>query len=285
MLLFITKINSIIQYYFYFFYVYLAYYLGLLDTKRPPSILDKDNEYTAPLKAKFLQTFTETNIDYNENVDAIFYDKKKLGEYMMESNTELERIWKTRILMEITPRGNIVMFYDAFKMGFSYFCDQKTISYDLLNAAAMKYVRLYRCRDFFIDESILPEDSTSPLIKIHFTEDAKKNKNQTTAFAHMKNYGKENPNAKQSYQTRSTIYGIKTVAIPAKPVNSKEQMMNKFLYLGKMNNYKCLQSVPKKRKVLANFTSPLLESIIMDSGVQREALSYKDFKAAAISKN
>jgi hypothetical protein len=48
--------------------------------------------------------------------------------------------------------------------------------------------------------------------------------------------------------------------------------------LGKISNFKVLQSVPKKRKVLAKFTSPLLEGIKLDAGVQRETMSFKDFK-------
>jgi hypothetical protein len=63
---------------------------------------------------------------------------------MTESNTELEKMWRTRILFENTPRGNVIMFYDPYKLGFSFYCDQKIISYDILNAIATKYVRMFR---------------------------------------------------------------------------------------------------------------------------------------------
>jgi hypothetical protein len=45
-----------------------------------------------------------------------------------------------------------------------------------------------------------------------------------------------------------------------------------------MNNFKILQTLPKKRKVLARFISPLLEGIKTDANVQRERVSYIEFK-------
>ena len=191
---------------------------------------------------------------------------------MQSTNTELEKIWKTRILFEHTPRGNIMMFYDAYKMGFSFYSDEKTISYDILNAAASKYVSMYRCRDFFIDESITP--LSSPFIKLYFVDEPKKQVNNAAkdTFARMK---RENPNAKA---LPPNIKSNEKANEKANEKKEQEKMKNKFLYLGKMQNSQWTQPLPKKRKVLAKFTSPLLESIKMDAGVQRETLSYKDFK-------
>jgi hypothetical protein len=100
------------------------------------------------------------------------------------------------------------MYYDAYKMGFAYFCDQKVISYDVLNAVAMKYVKIYRCRDFFMDESIVPKENTSKLISVHYSEVNKPtiNNNKPTVettkntFAKFRDYSKENPNTKNPLQ-------------------------------------------------------------------------------------
>jgi hypothetical protein len=149
-------------------------------------------------------------------------------------------------------------------MGFSFYSDEKTISYDILNAIAMKYVSLYRCRDFFVDESYVPKEQISPFIKLYLTEEPKKYSTTTgiNPFAKMR---KENPNAK-------------TQIVKQTEEKEREKMQNKFLYLGKMGNAMFLQPISKKRKVLAKFTSPLIESIKLDAGVQRETMSYKDFK-------
>jgi hypothetical protein len=80
---------------------------------------------------------------------------------VQEENNELEKTWRRRILFENTPRGNIMMYYDAFKQAFAYSSDQQ-IPYPILNACAMKYVRIYRCLDFFLDSNTLPNDRVSP---------------------------------------------------------------------------------------------------------------------------
>jgi hypothetical protein len=183
---------------------------------------------------------------------------------MTESNNVLEKKWRTSIIFENTPRGNVIMYYDAYKLGFSFFSDQKVISYDVLNAIAMKYVLIYRCRDFFIDESIVPKKYTSPLLKTHFLEDIKQmyTKETKNTFAKLRDYGKENPNSK-----------IKLITNP-----EEEKRKNTFIYLGKLNNFQVLQKQPKTKKVLARFSSPLLDALDKNANIQREVFSYKQFK-------
>ena len=88
-------------------------------------------------------------IDLKNFVDCkIFYNKKEYKQAIKEENNDLEKKWKSNILYKNTPRGNILMYYDAFKLGFVYTCDT-SVSYDILNALAMKYVTEFRCLDFF----------------------------------------------------------------------------------------------------------------------------------------
>lgn len=271
------------QWLYYMLYIWwrTLYLLGLYKPVKQKTFKDENDAYTDPFKIQFLDTF-DSNIDYNTNIESIFYNKAEFNEYVTNSKNELEKVWCTRILWENTPRGNVMMYYDAYKMGFAYFCDQKVISYDVLNAVAMKYVKIYRCRDFFMDESIVSKENISKLISVHYSEENIQTKsskpNATTesnkpiinsTFAKFRDYSKENPNSKnqniQSGQTKQTI-------------QEPEQKKNTFIYLGKMNNFEVLQRLPKARKILAKFTSPLLDSIEKDSGIQREAFSYKQFK-------
>ena len=276
--------------YIYYYVVYSFFRMGFImgffiqDKNKKESFLDLDSKYILPLKTKFLTTFENQTILYNENIDPIFYDKKEFSSCVSEANNCLETSWKTKMLFENTPRGNIIMFYDAYKLGFSFYSDQNVISYDILNAAAMKYVSIFRCRDFFIDESITP--TSSPFIKLHFTEEPKKeiSKSDKSAFVKLQNYSKENPIKKHPKNTPPSI--LANLFSFEKPIekqkmvqpNEPEKMKNKFLYLGKINNFKIIQMAPKKRKVLAKFTSPLLDNIQLDSNIQRERISYSDFK-------
>ena len=249
------NINFKYFYYWILWHIFrCAYLMGLYKPAiRQKSFLDENFEYIEPLKTRFLETFNKVQINFNENIDRLFYDKAKFTNYMSESNTSLEKSWKTKIMMENTPRGNIIMFYDSYKLGFSFYCDQKVISYDILNASAMKYVTMFRCRHFFLDELFVPEEHKSPLIDIHFSPDTK-------------------PNAVLKKQKE----GISRWAIPKKPETTDEKepekMKNKFIYLGKISNYNIIQPQPKPRKVLAKFISPVLESL----GGQK--IGYKDYK-------
>ena len=276
-----------IYYSIFIFFTRIAFSLGIYDRPKIESFLDNDHKYILPIKTKFLRQFENpSSIDFNENIDEIFYDKKAFAAYMMNINTPLEKQWRTRILFESTPRGNIIMFYDAFKLGFSFYCDQKTISYDILNAAAMKYATLFRCRHFFIDEMIVPKEQCSPMIKLYFTDEPSKTKEaDKSAFAKLRNYSKKKGLSSPIPMTdnASMLSSIFKMNIPKMPeqdnTNEPEKMKNKFVYLGKIHNFKMTQYAPKKHKVLAKFTSPLLENIKLESSnLQRECMSYIDFK-------
>jgi hypothetical protein len=242
--------------------LYLSGFYKPLQIPKIKTFIEENSEYITPLKTKFLKSFSKEKLDFNENINPIFYSKKELNEYLQDSHNKLEKIWKTRILFENTPRGNVIMFYDPYKLGFSFYCDQKVISYGVLNAVAMKYVLTYRCRDFFMDESVVPVENLSKLIEIHFSEE-KKNKvsDVKKTFAKLRDYSKENPNSKMK-----------------QPQTFIESHKNTFIYLGKTNNFRITQSFPKPKKVLAKFTSPLLDSLEKNAGVQREQMSYKQFK-------
>lgn len=235
--------------------------------------LDKDMKYIEPLKTRFVSDISGTNT----NIVPVFYNKKEFSEIVASAENPLEKEWRTRILFENTPRGNVIMYFDAYKLGFSYFCDQSVVSYDILNAMAMKYVTVFNCRDFFMDETYC----CSPLIKVHLLEEPKKPVDLSggkvvigagttkSPFAKLRNYAKETKDTEKNTDNDKDKSKGK----------EKEKNKNKFLYLGKINNFKILQGLPKKLKVLARFTSPLLEGIKTDAlDVQRERVSYSEFK-------
>jgi hypothetical protein len=75
------------------------------------------------------------------------------GETNMES--EEEKKWKRRVMIVNVPMiGNIVMYYDIFRLSFAYYSDTKGIHYNILNACAMRYVGMFHCMDLFMDELV-----------------------------------------------------------------------------------------------------------------------------------
>jgi hypothetical protein len=139
---------------------------------------------------------------YNSNIENIFYDKEKYFDIINNKNNEIEKIWRTRILIESTPRGNIIMFYDPYKLGFSYYSDTNGIPYSILNAVAMKYIYTFRCLNFFVDNKLtynFLDKFESPLISLYFTEETKTKKlpnfdNKNSPFVKYKNQTQTKPN-------------------------------------------------------------------------------------------
>jgi hypothetical protein len=240
----------------------------------------------------FLKTFTDTNKDllqWNLNINYIFYAKSQYQEMIKDTKNPLEQQWKTRILFENTPRGSVIMYYDPFKLGFSYYSDN-AMPYNILNAIAMKYVINFRCRDFFIDEQVLPENTPLPILKLlqedkptndkpENSEKPKEDENikqrlRNAPFAKFKNYNKIS-NKVQENQNKGEKKDEKDTTEKKEPEKPKER--NRFISLGKTHNFKILQSIPKK-KAMAAFKSTLANSLFDNSSVQKEVFNYRDFK-------
>lgn len=234
---------------------------------------------------RFLKTYDTTDM-YNENIDKCFYDKEALIKILVDANNRLEVEWKRRLLYESTPRGNLIMYYDPYKLGFVYYSDISVISITILNMVAMKYCLTYRCRDFFVDNEITPHDKHSVLIPIHYIEQPKKqnndeNKNKTSivdtsAFAKFKKYNKQTEKANETNKTKTDLASNTVVQKP------KDVCRNRFIYMGKMINMQFLQPIKKYTNKLNGFSSSHLTNLEGETQLQKTVLSYKDFK---INKN
>ena len=271
----------------HYIYINRAKIQSLLDKlwngeKKSIEILKSDIEQYIELHSgRFLKTYESTNT-YNDNIDSCFYEKDKLKEILKPKDNDLEIEWKRRILYESTPRGNIMMYYDPYKLGFVYYCDTNTISHSILNVAAMKYCLAYRCRDFFVDNEITPFESPSALIPIHYIEPPKKKDKQNktsinnAVFAKLKDYSKKTeskptnkPNDKDKNNDEKEV---------VKKIKENDKCKNRFIYMGKMYNMSVLQPIKKPANKVNGFSSQYLEDFKGETEVQERALSYNDYK-------
>lgn len=263
--------NTLRQIFFYMYirilYIYYRLRNLIIPPPPPPIVLDPVEEYTKPRKQKLLLTY-ESGVNMNANINQDIYDRKKLSELLKEESNELERLWKTRLLYETTPRGPVIMYYDIFKQGFAYYSDQSGIPYSILNAVAMKYVVTFFCRDLFFDEITITTEKLSPLVKV-FNEEEKKAKPKTIQeksdqpFAKLRNYKTEQPNNKTGNKEKDDANEKEKDAEKEK---ERPKLKNKFISLGKMYNFSIVQKVPKNKKLPNKPTS--FDGIF----------SYKDFK-------
>ena len=282
---------------FFFYYIYHHYYSKVVETE---AIIDPMVEYINKNKNAFLKTY-EKDKNMSENIEPLFYNKKDYTAFMKTDKNEIELAWKTRILHENTPKGPIVMFYDAYKQAFTYYTDQTSMPITVLNAVAMKYVTRFMCRDFYYDEQTLKikkektkkdkiekEDDEeeeeeeeefilntylSPLIKIHNekeeTDETKKLKNllNTAPFARLKSNKMVNDDKSNNDKSNNDKKKKKT----------KEINANKFVSLGKMYNFNILQNKTPQtdRNKNTNYDDMFNTS---KARIISTKMSYKDFK-------
>jgi len=147
-------------------------------------------------------------------------------------------------LRETTPRGDIIMYYDAETKSFNYYSNSKNIPYSTLDAVARKYVCLHKYPSIYIDirdevqkgrEKCLKQDkdNKSKLAKLAKLEGNKgKSGNEILSsakkslFAAFKNYktGRNMPKSLHNYDGKKEIVIMK-------------DNINKFVYKGTLDQY------------------------------------------------
>ena len=195
-------------------------------------------QYLEDRKKMFLQLWEDSYA--NRNVDDFFYDHEQYQKALLNV-TETEKKWKSRILYDTTPSGNVIMYYDIYKHGFAYASDH-TIPYHILCGCAMKYCKLFMCRDFFRDNLYTKDEELSPFTKMDLEEEKREKRKQKAkrnklnldfnSDAFLKPKPKENPN-----KVQKKVYIVENAV--EKP---KDYYKNIFRYLGKMSEVPLLQT-------------------------------------------
>jgi hypothetical protein len=165
------------------------------------------------------------------------------------------------------------MYYDMFKQAFAYASDNQAIPYSILNACAMKYVILFKCRDFFMDTEILPEGVISPFALLQEEKERKEKEKieekkkdlginfKNAPFAKLKNYrpvgfittddnkNGSNQNATVLETNKLPVNSI-VATIPTKSSNDNPPKIyrNMFRYLGKLYNVPLLIPIQNEKK-------------------------------------
>lgn len=249
------------------------------------SIFKLVNTYIEKEKERFLLTYKQDSKIFNVNMSEIFYNVKEYNKLLLDSNNELEEIWKKKILYETTPIGNIIMFYNVYKKGFSYYSDIN-LTYPLLNAVAMKYVRIFCCRDLFIDEKSTIEKDHSLLINLEEKEE-KKEKDEKRNKEGKENkidivdnkIFKKGPFIKIKKNNVET--NNKSIEKNKSWIEQNMCSVNRFINMGKTSNFSFIQKMEKKRIKFPNhngFKSAYNELFDNEHNLQKEIFSYKDYK-------
>jgi hypothetical protein len=242
--------------FFYRLYIsiifYTKYAMGQIKLTKKVQPLDYDQKYQ-----KYIKYYKEAaDTDANTNIGADLYDYDARKTLFAEEKNEPERLWKTRILYEFTERGNVLFYYNPYKLSFEYYSDVQIIPYKILQYVAKKYVAMNRCRDFYIDMVERPQNKMIDILRKE--EEAMKSKkmkvNDITKLVDKDLANKENvfESLKEHRTAPSGPKGPKGSSkkpsqVPGtEPKEKPLEFANKYVRLGKISEFNITQKPPKK---------------------------------------
>ena len=204
------------------------------------------------------------------------YEDKYLDLYRKTESTvcpdeKIEGL-KNMILMENTPLGNVIMYYDKSRETFIYYSDSN-IPYRYLEVVSRKYVVMNNCKQIHVDMEQEIKDAQEKIEQKKQEEEEKKKqieqqqKNpdenpsiiKKDVFAKLKKYNTNTSLKSSGIPTDNKSISKKNIQENNKPLILKENA-NRYSCEGKLMNFSFLKKVDKK---------------VVD---KRYAMNFSDFK-------
>lgn len=264
--------------------VYFPRFINCFGLLSPESNLVEKKKPHALEREAFLfkNTFSTTNsTKINDNIDTSLYDYKTFACNNIHFS-DLELQWTSRILFQNTQYGNIAMHYDLYRQAFVYYSDSQ-ISYTTLNLCAMKYVRIFLCRDFFTDSQEMPDDFINPFNQMKLDEEKREKEkikqkrqklNLNLDYSVFISKKKEESSTVDKSSENNNSEG-----------NKKPVFKNNFRYLGKLANMFFTQSIPfnltKKLKISDNYDYITFKDSLSPNKVE-DSPFYKKFETLLV---
>ena len=263
---------------------------------------EKETQKNVSLKVKELPEHVKYDNGWFDELDEL---KKSLtSTSALAPASALENDALLDPLRETTPRGEIVVYYDAKTKSFNYYSNSKNIPYSTLDAVARKYVCLHKDPSIYVDirdevqkgrEKLLKKDKDNKL-KLERNKDNTNNGGgmitsaKKSLFAAFKNYktGRNAPKSFHNYDGKVTVEEFVVI----------KDNINKFIYKGTIEQYD-VDVKYYNNKQQSNFgtihdhvdhdKSADADNVLNDDDYfklnhEKEALSYTDFKKNIISK-
>jgi hypothetical protein len=193
-------------------------------------------------------------LELQENAINIDDLKEKTQQYIID---EQLKKFKTKYIIEHTPLGNVLMFYNHDKLAFEYYSDL-TIPYRYLDTVSRKYVLTYNYRPLYIDmeeelkecEKRLQEKEKQMKQQMELQENDKLKAKPKDVFAKFKSYNKEAGTGRVN-TAPPPKNSIPQNRIMNANLKDNEKMIlkeraNRYSYQGKFLNFNILQKIDKK---------------------------------------
>lgn len=255
---------NIIRYGYYLLRYYLfLIYVYIYDIKKEKK--DDLNEIFFEKWNKKLKEALKNPSFFNKNLDKEFNNIEETWKNTELSN-KLESKWKSKILLSNTPLGNVYMYYDTYRLAFSYYSDNY-IPITLLNAITIKYVLTNLCLDLFVEEKYLNGYDNKLLHGLKkYNEIIRDNKKILTSDVFIKKNKKKDEKKDKKKDEKKD--------------EKKDFFNNKYVYKGKFYNIELL----KKETIMP---SSVIKSDIAKKLIEQEdtRFSYKQYKIDLKNKN
>lgn len=108
--------------------------------------------------------------NWSANIPGWYYDDEERARKIKDFNhlytfdkqehSEVKAWLRRKIIFPISNGSSITLWFNPRLRSFEYFARDNFVEYGELSAAAMKYVLLYRCRDFFVDDVLFTPNFT-----------------------------------------------------------------------------------------------------------------------------
>lgn len=222
--------------------------------------LDEYEEYMDELEKNHREATEELEKLNNEKIDLV-KERENARKYVInQRNLQLKNCY----VMENTPVGNVVMFYNVDKETFEYYSDH-SVPYRFLDVVARKYVKVYNCRPLYVD---MEEELNQQKEKKRKMEEEERKKQeerqneesrqtQTTnvasasekknVFAKFKSYNKEAGSGRvnSAPPPKNSIPTKNVTAEENKNVCLKERA-NHYTCEGRFSNFNILKKISRK---------------------------------------
>ena len=229
-------------------------YLGETKELRIQTLLDENNNLNAELDV------LKQNIDTTNCLDEISKQvEEKVNAFMFDHR--LEKL-KNCFVMEYTPLGNVLMFYDKERESFKFYSDN-TIPYRYLEVVGRKYAKHFGCKQIFVDmedelklaeekweKERIEKETKGELERIKKEEAIKNNKpieQKKNVFAKFKSYNKEagTGHVNTAPPPKNSIPNKLTAKQEKEKVLLKEKA-NRYTYEGKIANFNFIKKIDRK---------------------------------------
>ena len=95
---------------------YIFFIIQYIKSFNKPPHVEKpyvETQYDKSCK-KYANFYKTESADDNTNIDPVLYDFDRRKEIFVSPDNELEKQWKSRILIENTPRGNVMIYFNPY---------------------------------------------------------------------------------------------------------------------------------------------------------------------------